>query len=206
MSLAINKILMRYLSAMNTSANLSNVSKTLPKSVKIVEVGPRDGLQNEKTQVPTEVKVKMVELLVDSGIKHIEITSFVSPKWVPQLSDSSLLCASIERKPNTLYSALTPNIQGYEAAVKAKVDQVAIFAAASEAFTKKNINCTIQESLERFEPVCKAAHADRIPVRGYVSCIVACPYEGRIGCEKVAYVARLVVSTTKYGQSHLKQY
>lgn len=187
-------LIRRLLSTVNAATSLqkskSISSNVLPTSVKIVEVGPRDGLQNEATHVPAEVKVKMIKLLTDSGIKHIEATSFVSPKWIPQMSDNALVCDSMERRAGVTYSVLTPNMKGYEAAMNAKVNEVAIFAAASEAFSKKNINCTIEESLKRFIPVCDAAKKDNIAVRGYVSCVVACPYEGKVSPEKVAYVAR----------------
>ena len=191
-SYSAKRVFTRYLIPLKSPSPLSRQasSTSFPKSVKIVEVGPRDGLQNEKAHVPTEVKVEMINMLSDSGLSHIEVTSFVSPKWIPQLSDSSDVCESIRRKSDITYSVLTPNIQGYKSAAKAKVDQVAIFAAASESFTKKNINCTIEESLKRFQPVCEAAQHDNIPVRGYVSCVVACPYEGRISSAKVAQVAR----------------
>ncbi|XP_067935899.1 hydroxymethylglutaryl-CoA lyase, mitochondrial-like [Watersipora subatra] len=190
-SSAGKRVMMRYLSQRYcTVPVLNQVTHSLPKSVRIVEVGPRDGLQNEKVHVATDVKIEMVNLLSNSGIKDIEVTSFVSPKWIPQLSDSSEVCDRIQRKPGINYSALTPNIQGYKSAQKAKVNQVAIFAAASESFTKKNINCSIKESLERFEPVCRAAKEDNVPVRGYVSCMIACPYEGKVSSAKVAQVAR----------------
>ena len=183
---------MRYLSNVKSAASLSTQPSLaqLPKRVKIVEVGPRDGLQNEKTLVPAEVKSQLINQLVDSGVKHIEVTSFVSPKWVPQMGDNSEVCDLISRKSGVTYSALTPNLKGYKAAVNCKMSEVAIFAAASESFSKKNINCTIEESLKRFEEVCEAAKKDNTPVRGYVSCVVACPYEGKISFTQVAHVAR----------------
>ena len=146
---------MRYLSNVKSAASLSThpLLAELPKRVKIVEVGPRDGLQNEKTLVPAEVKSQLINQLVDSGVKHIEVTSFVSPKWVPQMGDNSEVCDLISRKSGVTYSALTPNLKGYKAAVNCKMSEVAIFAAASESFSKKNINCTIEESLKRFEEV-----------------------------------------------------
>ena len=163
---------------------------TLPTRVKIVEVGPRDGLQNEKQVVPTETKIALIERLADAGVPVIEATSFVSPKWVPQMGDNSAVLAGIRRRTGVTYTALTPNLQGFDGAVAARADEVAIFAAASEAFSKKNINCSIAESLKRFEPIVAAASALEIPVRGYVSCVVGCPYEGPVAPEKAAEVAR----------------
>jgi len=160
-----------------------------PDTVKIVEVGPRDGLQNEARDVATAVKIGLVERLAESGLKTIEAGSFVSPKWVPQMADSAAVFAAIDRKPGVVYSALTPNMKGYDAAVSAKADEVAIFGAASESISQKNINCSIAESLERFLPLCEAARADGIPVRGYISCVLGCPYEGEIGPDAVARVA-----------------
>lgn len=161
-----------------------------PQRVKIVEVGPRDGLQNEKQVVPTELKIELIDRLAAAGVPVIEATSFVSPKWVPQMGDNSAVLAGIRRQPGVTYTALTPNLQGFDGAVVAKADEVAIFGAASEAFSQKNINCSIAESLKRFEPVVSAASALEIPVRGYVSCVVGCPYEGAVAPEKVAQVAR----------------
>ena len=161
-----------------------------PKHVKIVEVGPRDGLQNEKQVVPTEIKVELIDRLADAGVSVIEATSFVSPKWVPQMGDNSAVMAAIARRPGVTYAVLTPNLQGFDGAVAAQADEVAIFAAASEAFSRKNINCTIAESLKRFEPVVSAAAALEIPVRGYVSCVVGCPYEGAVAPEQAASVAK----------------
>ena len=162
----------------------------LPGKVKIVEVGPRDGLQNEKQLVPTEVKIELIERLAEAGVPVVEATSFVSPKWVPQMGDNSAVLQGIRRHPGTVYPVLTPNLQGFDAAVQAGATEVAIFAAASEAFSQKNINCSITESLKRFEPVVSAASALEIPVRGYVSCVVGCPYDGAIAPEKTAEVAR----------------
>ena len=163
---------------------------TLPSRVKIVEVGPRDGLQNEKQVVPTEIKIELIERLADAGVRIIEATSFVSPKWVPQMGDNTAVLKGIRRHPQTVYGALTPNLQGFDGAVAAKADEVAIFGAASESFSRKNINCSIAESLKRFEPVVSAASALEIPVRGYVSCVVGCPYEGAIDPAQVAQVAK----------------
>ncbi|MGE5472230.1 MAG: hydroxymethylglutaryl-CoA lyase [Bacteroidota bacterium] len=161
----------------------------LPERVRIVEVGPRDGLQNEKQVVPTAVKIELIERLAGAGLRAIEATSFVSPKWVPQMGDNTAVMRGIERHPGTSYAALTPNLQGFDAAVEAGATEVAIFAAASESFSRKNINCSIAESLKRFEPIVSAASALEIPVRGYVSCVVGCPYEGTIAPEQAASVA-----------------
>lgn len=161
-----------------------------PGKVKIVEVGPRDGLQNEKQVVPTEIKIELIERLADAGVRVIEATSFVSPKWVPQMGDNTAVLQGIQRHPKTIYTALTPNLQGFDGAVQAGANEVAIFGAASESFSRKNINCSIAESLKRFEPVVSAASALEIPVRGYVSCVVGCPYEGAIAPEQVASVAK----------------
>jgi len=162
----------------------------LPSQAKIVEVGPRDGLQNEKQVVPTATKIELIERLADAGLRVIEATSFVSPKWVPQMGDNSAVMQGIKRHPAAVYPVLTPNLQGFDAAVQAGASEVAIFAAASEAFSLKNINCSIAESLKRFEPILSAASALEIPVRGYVSCVVACPYEGAIAPEQAARVAK----------------
>lgn len=163
---------------------------SLPSQVKIVEVGPRDGLQNEKQVVPTAIKIELIDRLSDAGLPSIEATSFVSPKWVPQMADNSAVLQGIRRRPGTAYPVLTPNLQGFDAAVQAGAAEVAIFAAASESFSRKNINCSIAESLKRFEPVVSAASALEIPVRGYVSCVVGCPYEGAIDPQQAADVAR----------------
>ncbi|MFK8010602.1 MAG: hydroxymethylglutaryl-CoA lyase [Marinicellaceae bacterium] len=160
----------------------------LPKKVKIVEVSPRDGLQNEKQKIDLETKIKLIHLLENAGVKNIEMTGFVSPKWVPQLADSVELCHRLKRKPTVNYSALTPNLKGMEKALSCGIKEVAVFTAASESFTKKNINCSIAESLQRFEPVIALAHQNNIKVRGYVSCVLGCPYEGEIKTEKVAQV------------------
>ena len=159
------------------------------KFVKIVEVGPRDGLQNERGEVPTAVKVELIERLADAGLPAVEATAFVSPKWVPQMADHTEVLERIRRKPGVSYPVLTPNLKGFEAARAAGATEVAIFGAASEAFSKKNINCSIDESLERFRPVAEAAVKANIRVRGYVSCVLGCPYEGEINPERVADVA-----------------
>ncbi|MGF7176347.1 hydroxymethylglutaryl-CoA lyase [Azospirillum doebereinerae] len=161
----------------------------LPKFVRMVEVGPRDGLQNEKTIVPTAVKIALVEKLADAGLGVVEAASFVSPKWVPQMGDSADVLAGIARKPGVRYAALTPNLKGLEGALAAKADEVAVFGAASESFSQKNINCSIAESLDRFAPVMERAKAAGVPVRGYVSCVLGCPYEGEIAPSAVADVA-----------------
>jgi hydroxymethylglutaryl-CoA lyase len=164
----------------------------LPHRVKIVDVGPRDGLQNEKQPVPAEVKVGLVHRLQDAGVKDIEVTSFVSPKWVPQMADAAEVMALIERKAGVRYSVLTPNLKGFEAAVASRPDEVVVFGAASEAFSQRNINCSIAESIERFAPVVEAARAKGIHVRGAISTAVGCPYEGEVAPERVELVARLM--------------
>ncbi|WP_395055497.1 hydroxymethylglutaryl-CoA lyase [Polaromonas sp.] len=163
-----------------------------PSKVKIVDVGPRDGLQNEKAPVPAAIKIELVHRLQDAGLTEIEVTSFVSPKWVPQMADAAEVMAGITRKPGVRYSVLTPNMKGFEAAVLSKPDEIVVFAAASEAFSQRNINCSIEESIERFRPVAEAAQANNIYVRGAISCAVGCPYEGEIAPERVAMVARLL--------------
>ncbi|MDO9400125.1 MAG: hydroxymethylglutaryl-CoA lyase [Polaromonas sp.] len=165
---------------------------SLPSKVKLVDVGPRDGLQNEKQPVPAAVKIELVHRLQDAGLTEIEVTSFVSPKWVPQMADNAEVMAGIRRKPGVRYSVLTPNMQGFEAAVLSKPDEVVVFAAASEAFSQRNINCSIAESIERFRPVVEAARARNIYVRGAISCAVGCPYEGEVAPERVELVARLL--------------
>jgi hydroxymethylglutaryl-CoA lyase len=162
----------------------------LPARVRIVEVGPRDGLQNEKGEVPTAVKLELIERLADAGLSAVEATAFVSPKWIPQMADHTEVLERIRRKPGVSYPVLTPNLKGFEAARAAGATEVAIFGAASEAFSKKNINCSIAESLERFRPVVDAALAANIRVRGYISCVAGCPYEGDVKPQMVAEVAR----------------
>lgn len=165
---------------------------TYPTQVKLVDVGPRDGLQNEKAPVPAAVKIELVHRLQDAGLKEIEVTSFVSPKWVPQMADNAEVMAGIRRKPGVRYSVLAPNMQGFDAAVLSRPDEVVVFAAASEAFSQRNINCSIAESIERFRPVAEGARARGIFVRGAISCAVGCPYEGEIAPERVEQVARLM--------------
>jgi len=161
----------------------------LPSRVRIVEVGPRDGLQNEKTLVPAATKIALIERLAAAGLPAVEATSFVSPKWVPQMGDNAEVLGGIRRQPGTDYPVLTPNRQGFDAALAAGAREVAIFAAASEAFSQKNINCSIAESLSRFEPIMAAAAAAGVRVRGYVSCVVGCPYQGEVAPAAVAGVA-----------------
>ena len=163
---------------------------SLPKKVKIVEVGPRDGLQNEKEALSAEVKIELVNRLARAGFANVEAASFVSPKWVPQMATSAQVMAGIERLPGTIYSALTPNMQGFEAALLAKADEVVIFGSASEAFSQKNINCSIAESIARFEPVAKAAKANNLRLRGSISTAFGCPYQGEVPLESVADVVR----------------
>jgi hydroxymethylglutaryl-CoA lyase len=166
--------------------------------VTIVEVGPRDGLQNEKRPIPASQKIKLIDLLSATGFQRIEAASFVSPKWVPQMADGAEVMAGITRHPGTSYAALTPNMKGYEAARAARADEIAIFGAASEAFSQKNINCSIAESIERFRPVAETAKADGIPVRGYISCVIACPYDGPIATSEVARVTELLFALGCY--------
>lgn len=165
---------------------------SLPSRVKIVDVGPRDGLQNEKQPVPADIKIGLVHRLQDAGLMNIEVTSFVSPKWVPQMADNAEVMAGIQRRAGVCYSVLTPNMKGFEAAIHSKPDEIVVFGAASEAFSQKNINCSIAESIERFAPVVAAALERGIHVRGAISCTVGCPYEGEIPPERVALVARLM--------------
>jgi hydroxymethylglutaryl-CoA lyase len=163
-----------------------------PGKVKLVDVGPRDGLQNEKEPVPAEVKIGLVHRLQDAGLREIEVTSFVSPKWVPQMGDNAEVMGGIERKPGVRYSVLTPNLKGFEAALASRPDEIVVFGAASEAFSQRNINCSIAESIERFAPVVEAARANGIYVRGAISVAVGCPYEGEVAPERVEMVARLM--------------
>ena len=161
-----------------------------PAAVRLVEVGPRDGLQNEAAMVPTDVKVELIERLADAGLPAVEATSFVSPKWVPQMGDAAEVMARIRRKPGVSYPVLVPNMKGLEAAIAARAEEVAVFAAATESFSRKNINCSIDESIDRFAPVCETALAKGLRVRGYVSVVVGCPYEGDVDPQAVAHVAK----------------
>ncbi|HJW25747.1 MAG TPA: hydroxymethylglutaryl-CoA lyase [Rhodocyclaceae bacterium] len=165
---------------------------SLPKRVKIVEVGPRDGLQNEKQVVPANLKIELIERLAAAGLPAVEATAFVSPKWVPQMGDNSEVLQGVRRQPGVGYPVLVPNLKGFDSAVEAGATEVAIFGAASETFSQKNINCSIAESLKRFEPVVSSASALDIPVRGYVSCVVGCPYEGAVAPDKAAEVAKVL--------------
>lgn len=169
-----------------------------PKQVRIFEMGPRDGLQNESAPVTVEDKVALVNGLAEAGLKLIETGSFVSPKWVPQMASSTEVFAQIQRHPGVVYSALTPNMKGFEAAVAAGADEVAIFGAASEAFSQKNINCSIAESIERFKPVVSAAKAQGMRVRGYVSCVLGCPYQGEVEPQAVADVSDMLLQLGCY--------
>lgn len=157
--------------------------------VKLFEVGPRDGLQNEARIIPTEDKIKLVDMLSNCGFSHIETTSFVSPKWVPQMADAAAVMAGITKRPDTTYAALTPNLRGYDAAITAGVDEVAIFGSASEGFSQKNINCSIEDSFDRFSPIIDKAKIDNCNVRGYISCVTDCPYDGPTAPEQVIRVA-----------------
>ena len=170
----------------------------LPKEIKIVEVGPRDGLQNEPQLVPTEIKVELINRLSRSGLKAIESTSFVSPKWVPQMADSSEVMKGIDRRDGVSYPVLTPNLQGLTAAIAAGATEVAVFAAASESFSQQNINCSIDQSLERFAPLISTATEQGLQVRGYVSCVLGCPYEGDVNPELAARVARQLLDLGCY--------
>src|SRR5688572_13893044 len=164
----------------------------LPTRVKIVDVGPRDGLQNEKEPVPAEVKIGLVHRLQDAGLREIEVTSFVSPKWVPQMADNAQVMAGIQRKPGVRYSVLTPNMKGLEAALPSKPDEIVVFGAATEAFSQRNINCSIAESIERFAPVVAAAREAGVKVRGAVSCALGCPYQGDVSADEVERVVKLL--------------
>ncbi|MFC3866458.1 hydroxymethylglutaryl-CoA lyase [Alcaligenes aquatilis] len=164
-----------------------------PSRVKIVEVGPRDGLQNEKEFIPTDIKVELVNRLSHAGFVNVEAASFVSPKWVPQMADGAEVMATIDRRPGTIYSVLTPNMRGFEGALAAKADEVVIFAAASEAFSQRNINCSIEESLERFAPVAQAAKEAGMRLRGSISCSFGCPYEGAVAPANVLKVGQRLI-------------
>lgn len=161
----------------------------IAKKVQIVEVGPRDGLQNEKIWVETETKIALIEKLADAGLTKIEAASFVSPEWVPQMKDAFEVLSGIERRPEVTYPVLTPNLKGFERALEAGVTEVAVFGAASEAFSQKNINCSISESVERFRPVLEAAQKNNVRVRGYISCVLGCPYQGEVPLENVVNLA-----------------
>ena len=164
----------------------------LPPRVQLIDVGPRDGLQNEKQPVPAAIKIELTRRLQDAGLTEIEVTSFVSPKWVPQMGDNAEVMAGVKRKPGVRYSVLVPNMKGWEAAVASRPDEIVVFGAASELFSQKNINCSITESIERFAPVVTAARAANVRVRGAISCAMGCPYEGEVAPERVELVARLM--------------
>jgi hydroxymethylglutaryl-CoA lyase len=170
----------------------------MPAKVRLVEVGPRDGLQNEQATVPTDVKVALIDMLTDAGFPAIEATSFVSPKWVPQMADAADVMARIRRKAGVRYPVLTPNLRGFDAARAAGADEVAVFVAATEAFSKRNINCTIAESLERAEPIFAAAGAANVRVRGYISVVLGCPYEGDVAPAQVAAIAARLYAMGAY--------
>ena len=165
---------------------------TIPSKVHLIDVGPRDGLQNEKSPVPAEVKIELVHRLQAAGLQEIEVTSYVSPKWVPQMADNHAVMQGVKRQSGVHYSVLTPNLKGFEAALLDQPDEIVVFGSASEAFSQKNINCSIAESIERFAPVVEAARTAGIRVRGAMSCTVGCPYEGEIAPERVAYLAGLL--------------
>lgn len=170
----------------------------LASSARIIEVGVRDGLQNEKTPVPTEVKLTLIQKLIDAGVSIVEATSFVSPKWVPQMADHQQIVEQLPLVPNVTFPVLTPNLKGFENAIAAGAKEVAVFAAASESFSQKNINCSIAESIERFSAIFKRARELNIPVRGYVSCVLGCPYEGDVEPQKVAEVADRLYQSGSY--------
>lgn len=171
---------------------------SLPQRVTLVEVGPRDGLQNESNTIDLSIKIQLISDLADAGLKVIEAGSFVNPKWVPQMADSDAVIAGLQKKAGVRYAALTPNLKGFERALAAGADEVSIFAAASEAFSQKNINCSVNESLERFVPVISAARDAGLPVRGYVSCVLGCPYEGEVAREKVREVSTALLDMGCY--------
>jgi len=171
-----------------------------PSKVILLEAGPRDGLQNEQQPVPAEIKIGLVHRLQDAGLCEIEVTSFVSPKWVPQMADNAQVMAGIVRRPGVRYSVLTPNLKGFEGAVASGADEIVVFGAASEAFSQRNINCSIAESIERFAPVVQQARERGLPVRGAISCAVGCPYEGDVAPARVEHVARLM---KEIGVQHL---
>lgn len=185
--------------ALRTGNNASEEkTMSLPTSVRIVEVGPRDGLQNEKSVISNDTKIEFINLLSNSGLKTIEAGSFVNPKWVPQMAGSEAVFTGMTRKSGVSYAALTPNIQGFERALNAQVSEVAIFAAASESFSQKNLNCSIDESLRRFDTIMQAASNANIPVRGYVSCVAGCPYQGEIDAQTVKSLSEQLLSMGCY--------
>ncbi|MEI6025790.1 MAG: hydroxymethylglutaryl-CoA lyase [Betaproteobacteria bacterium] len=175
------------------------MSLSLPSQVTLVDVGPRDGLQNESQPIPAAIKIELVERLQAAGLREIEVTSYVSPRWVPQMADAAAVMAGITRRPGVRYSVLTPNLQGLEAALAGRPDEIVVFGAASEAFSRRNINCSIEESIERFRPVVQSALAHGIKVRAAVSCAVGCPYQGEVSPDEVE---RVVVGMKALGVQH----
>jgi hydroxymethylglutaryl-CoA lyase len=175
------------------------MSLSLPSHVTLLDVGPRDGLQNESQPIPAATKIELVRRLQDAGLREIEVTSYVSPKWVPQMADAAEVMAGIDRRPGVRYSVLTPNMKGLEAALAGRPDEIVVFGAASEAFSRRNINCSIEESIERFRPVVAAALAQGIKVRAAVSCAVGCPYQGEVSPDEVE---RVVVGMKALGVQH----
>lgn len=168
------------------------------EKARIIEVSPRDGLQNERSVIATKDKIELVDRLSQCGFSKIEVTGFVSPRWVPQMADAAEVMAGITRRPDIAYTALTPNLRGFEAAMAAKADEIAVFISASESFSRKNINCSIAESIERINPVIKAAAKNSIPARGYISCITHCPYDGPTAPEQVAELSRVLLNMGCY--------
>ncbi len=171
---------------------------TFPGRVSLFEAGARDGLQNEPTDVPTAVKIELIERLADAGLKRIEAGSFVSPKWVPKMADTAEVLAKLGKQPGVSYAVLTPNMKGLEGAIAAKADEIGVFASATESFSRSNINCSIAESLDRIRPIAEAAGARKLPMRGYVSCVLACPFEGEVAPAKVAEVAKALYAMGCY--------
>ena len=167
---------------------------SFPERVKIVEVGPRDGLQNEAVTVPVSIKVELVEKLTDAGLSVIECGAFVSPKWVPQMASSAEVYRHIEKRPGVSYPMLVPNLKGLELALEAGVEEIALFAAASETFSQKNTNCSIAESIERFDAVIDEAQAAGVRIRGYVSCVLGCPYEGKVSLDTVSMISGIFIA------------
>ncbi|RLA20928.1 MAG: hydroxymethylglutaryl-CoA lyase [Gammaproteobacteria bacterium] len=174
------------------------MTKNYPKTARIVEVSPRDGLQNIKTQVPTETKLALINQLCDSGIKDIEVSSFVSPKWVPQMADAAEILGQLKARPETNYIVLTPNLKGFDRAMECGAKEVAVFAAASETFSQKNTNCTADEALKRFEPLMAKALDNGIKVRGYTSCVLGCPYEGDVSVDEVVRITKALIDMGCY--------
>lgn len=183
---------------MQTSKIIGKTKRYFSRSIKVVEVGPRDGLQNEKKIIPLKHKKKLIEKLIDTGLKVVEVGSFVSSKWIPQMANTSELFSSLDFKSHSSYPCLVPNLNGLDQALKINVKEIAVFTAASESFTKKNINCSIEESIFRFQNIVKKAKTNKIKIRGYVSCVVGCPYEGLVRPETVAYVSKKLLDLGCY--------